>query len=157
MPALTAELGYTLETSMLRWTRAKSVLTMTLLLTAFGVAATAAAEPRLDAEYANVSRQLDEAKARVLFLEERLQKLDVRREEEAQRQQHLEASLHAANACEFPFYLDLQGIRHLRDECRDRASANSCDTPFTIDEAGIKRVRAACDPESTIGVSSTAR
>jgi hypothetical protein len=125
----------------------KSVLALTLLVSAAALAATAAAEPRLDAEYASVSRQLDEAKARVRWLEERLHHLDARREEEAERQRPLDAAERTGNACALPFYLDLQGIRHLRDECRDSASPNPCDTPFTIDEAGIKRVRAACDPE----------
>jgi hypothetical protein len=96
---------------------------------------------RLDPAYADVIRQLNEARQRVHILEEHLRQLEARRAREPGMP---EVAKSEAKECGLPFTLDEQGIKHLRAECAPSVPEASCSMPFAIDATGIKRLRAEC-------------
>lgn len=125
--------------------RPQTLLFSMIVLASAGLIGAASAEPRLDAEYAEVTRELSLAKDRVRVLTERLRQLEHRRSQDVRM---LANSSGYPRDCSTPFRLDPQGVKHLRPECAGTSASVSCTTPFTIDGDGIKRVRTACGPEA---------
>lgn len=104
-----------------------------------------AAQPRLEEERAETLKQLNEARTRVKLLEARLRLLDSRREPPPR---NVAPSRALTSNCENPFFLDADGVKHVRIECLVTDPRATCDAnPFTVDDEGIKRIRPACtDP-----------
>lgn len=135
--------------------RPHALLFSVIVLASAGLIGAASAEPRLDAEYAEVTRELSLAKDRVRLLTERLRQLELKRAPQEVRM--LASSSGYPRDCSTPFRLDPQGVKHLRPECAGVSARVSCSTPFTIDGDGIKRVRTACGPEAANGNSASER
>lgn len=105
-----------------------------------GFAAPAWADPDLDAERAEVTRQLREARLRLQQLEQKLNRL----EQKAARTGS--SALAHANRCAMPFSIGRDGVRHVRAECTAAEEVASCEAaPFDIGRDGIKRLRPACN------------
>ena len=104
-----------------------------------GFSAPAWADPDMDAQHAEVARQLNEARQRVRQLEERLRQLE---QKKARERLSLASS---GNRCAVPFSFDRDGVKHVLSECAS-AEELSCETdPFDIGLDGIKRLRSACN------------
>jgi hypothetical protein len=119
-----------------------------------GLAGRAVAEPRLGADRAELRRQLLDLQRRQRELDEKIRQLEAELENDRRAQTVVPRSTpailmdaappSAAAQCMLPFYLDGDGIRHLRPECVEVANRSSCDPPYTLDRQGIRHLRAAC-------------
>ena len=115
---------------------------------ALGFASSAAAEPRLGADRAELRRQLMDLQRRAREVEDKIRRIDA----ELARQAASRAVTHRALAstrspatdCALPYYLDGVGIKHLRSECLEAASELSCDPPYSVDEQGVRHFRPGC-------------
>ena len=112
-----------------------------LPIAALCLAGPAVAQPRIEDEREAVRRELEESRARVKKLEERLRRLEARRTESSAAP----AVVRIESTCGTPFFLDQDGVKHFRPECLLAAARRACETnPFSIDDQGIKRIRPAC-------------
>jgi hypothetical protein len=111
------------------------------IVTVVGFAAPAWADPDLDAQRAEITRQLREARLRLQQLEQKLSKL----EQSAARTGS--SSLAArTDRCATPFRVGRDGVKQVRAECTLAHELVSCEAaPFDIGLDGIKRLRPACN------------
>jgi hypothetical protein len=106
-----------------------------------GFAAPAWADPDGDAQHAEVTRQLNEARKRVRQLEQKLSTLEKRSARAGSSS--LAGSM---DRCATPFRIDRDGVKHVRAECAAAEEQASCETtPFDIGLDGIKRLRPTCN------------
>ncbi len=105
--------------------------------------ATANADPSLDAEQRELVRELEALKERARALEERIQRLKVRRAAQARASTPAEGDA-GFDRCAVPFYLDASGVKHLRPDCQQVWSRRTCAQPFAFTADGIKQVRTEC-------------
>lgn len=115
---------------------------------AFGLAGSAAAEPRLGADRGDLQRQLADLQRRARELEEKMHRIEAALAREAPARAVVPRSLaparSAAADCKLPAYFDSTGIKHVRLECIDPASQPTCDPPYDLDERGVRRFKPEC-------------
>lgn len=106
-----------------------------------GLAAPAWADPDVDAQRAEIVRQLSEARKRVKQLEDKLSRFERRGARTGSS-----AIAESGDRCSNPFSIDRDGVKHVRAECASAEALVSCETnPFDIGLDGIKRLRPACN------------
>lgn len=125
-----------------RWTTA-----LVAVAAALGLASSAAAEPRLGGDRGDLRRQLVDLQRQARELDDKIRRIQMELAREARTRGPrpvVPASPAFPAACLLPFYLDSDGIKHLRPECAELVGAPSCDPPYNMDEQGVRHFRPGC-------------